>query len=379
MVKTTGSTPERLRDITFPVWDHQPISKHGFLAFTTEQSFLNEEAYTGHAPGYLLAMYVFYKIEMCNKNFPMRAVIPTIAMVLCLYVIFRILAYGTKRIERAQGFLLILSLLAFLTLPVWWISAGKANVDNVYMLVLPLIIWSIYLISKEDIASSQLWVPFGALSFVSPMYGCLLGLYLMTWGALEEGRNTNLLKIGVITFGLNLLLYVAPYLVSKLLHFKSSSSSWGFRSGLDGDMSYFSNTFNAIAFPFKGRSVAYIIWPLSFLSAQLIRARVYNQKDFDKRSLSLGSFNEKKFFWGIFSAYLFTAILWPQAVSIHPYLYDILLIGPISIWILLNFGNHVVLSKEPFEWVVALLFLISFNLQQIAQAAHTSSSYIFPS
>ena len=68
MVKSVDPLPERLRNQTFPIWDHQPLAKHGFLVFCTAQDFGNRIAYPGHAPIYLLAMYQFYKIEILNMT-----------------------------------------------------------------------------------------------------------------------------------------------------------------------------------------------------------------------------------------------------------------------------------------------------------------------
>jgi hypothetical protein len=70
----------------------------------------------------------------------------------------------------------------------------------------------------------------------------------------------------------------------------------------------------------------------------------------------------------IFSHYVLACLFWPQAIAIHPYLYDYLLLAPICAWAAFNFISAPVLVKHWRLWVLVLLFLISFNLQQIAQA-----------
>ena len=73
------------------------------------------------------------------------------------------------------------------------------------------------------------------------------------------------------------------------------------------------------------------------------------------------------FYFLLFSQYVITGLLWPQAVAIHPYLYDYLLMAPVFVAIVLNFA----FKPSPVAlrfWALALLFCISFHLQQVAQA-----------
>lgn len=78
----------------------------------------------------------------------MRIVALSIALLLGLYVLFyAIISRNLLRLKRSQGALLILSVLAFLTTPVFWISPGKANVDNVFIFILPLSILVASLVS----------------------------------------------------------------------------------------------------------------------------------------------------------------------------------------------------------------------------------------
>ena len=379
MVKSVDPLPERLRNKTFPIWDHQPMTKHGFLVFYEAEDFENKKAYTGYTPFYLIGMYCLYKLELASNKLPMRIVAPSIAMLLCLYVIFyAIISRKAVSLNRTQGTLLILSVLAFLTMPVFWISLGKANVDNVFIFMLPLYIWVASLVSNAKIPFSKLCIGLALICLIAPTYGFLLSIFLITWELTEKERNTSVLKISIVTLAISFLLFLVPHVVAKFLGFTSVSSSWGFRSGLDGDISYFSNAFCAIYSPYKTRSVSYIIWPLCLLLTQLLFIYQSEQIISNDNLLNARLFDSKKFFSIIFSGYVLTVLFWPQAVSIHPYLYDILLLGGISTWIIFNFNNYICFAEKPLAWAFPTLFLISFNIQKIAQSAQAPSASIFP-
>ena len=380
MVKSVDPLPERLRNQTFPIWDHQPMTKHGFLVFYEEEDFGNKIAYTGYTPFYLIGMYYLYKLELACNKLPMRMVAPSIAMLLCLYVLFYAIIWRkTVSLNRSQGTLLILSVLAFLTMPVFWISLGKANLDNVFIFMLPLYIWVASLVSNAKIPFSKLCIGLAVICLIAPTYGFLLAIFLIIWELAKKEINTTILQVSIGTSAISFLLFLLPQIIANLLEFTSCSSSWGFRSGLDGDMSYFSNAFCAIFLPYKMRSVSYIISPLCLLLAQLLFILKSKRHISHDDLLNLRTFDSTKFFSIIFSGYVLTVLLWPQAVSIHPYLYDILLLGGISTWIIFNFNNYTCFSEKPLAWAFLTLFLISFNIQKIAQAAHAPLSSIFPS
>lgn len=82
------------------------------------------------------------------------------------------------------------------------------------------------------------------------------------------------------------------------------------------------------------------------------------------------------FYYLLFSQYTMTSLLWPQAVAIHPCLYDYLLIAPAFKVIALSFAYKPSPAALPF-WVVAQLFCISFHRQRVAQAK--CQGYYYPS
>lgn len=76
----------------------------------------------------------------------------------------------------------------------------------------------------------------------------------------------------------------------------------------------------------------------------------------------------------LFAQYVVTGLLWPQAVATHPYLCDYLLQAPVFVMIVLNFAYERPPAALRF-WILVLLFRISFNLEQIAQAKCQGCNY----
>lgn len=371
MVVKISPLPERLRDITFPIWDQHSVLEHGFLVFLSQKDFAAGLAYSNHSSAYLFFMYIFYKLEMYIPQLPMRAVVATLEMVFCVVsVLYVALASLKERISFHHGILILLSVLFLLTMPGFWISAGKFNVDNPLNFLFPFLLLAAHRLSQGDLSGVRLWLPLGALCVTAPVASALLGMYLMVSSINGDGRlSKSMLKLGGTVILVSVIVYLQPVIASHVLGFTSSNSSWKFRSGLDGDVSYFTNVLNSVINPYFPRPVYLLALPAGLLLAQFAYIYIRNRDASEGKQMPIGSSGNPGLFYGvIFSMYVVTCLLWPQAVSIHPYLYDYMLVAPIFVWILLNFAQCRLLRHNPRIWIWVMLFFISFNLQQIAQA-----------
>lgn len=365
-VMAISPLPERLRDVSFPIWDQHSLSEHGFLVFLSSKDFAEEVAYSNHSLAYLLFMYAFYKIEMYIPQLPMRAVVPTLEMLFCVVsVVYVAISSLKERIKLNQGALILLAILFFITMPGFWISAGKFNVDNPFHFLFPILLLTAHRLSKGDLSGAKLWLPLGALCITAPIAGALLGMYLMVSSIKNDGLSKNMLELGGRVILVSVIVYLQPVITSHILGFTSSNSGWKFRSGLDGDVSYFTNVFNSVINPYYPRPTYLLALPAVLLSAQLAYIAIRNRAIGESAQSTIQGDNPGLFYGVVFSQYVITSLLWPQAVSIHPYLYDYLLVAPISVWIVLNFARH---DINPRIWIWVMLFFISFNLQQIAQS-----------
>jgi hypothetical protein len=369
MANTISPMPERLRNMTFPIWDQHSVLKHGFLVFIKPTGFQDGIGYSNHSTAYLLFMYLFYKIEMYVPKFSMRVVVAYLEMLFFTATVTYIALSGLKeRIKFNQGLLVLLALMFLVTMPDFWISAGKFNVDNPFHLQVPLLLLVAHKISNNESSGTKLWIPLGTFCAFFPMMTALLGAYLAVSSIRNEGQAKHILKLSLLIIFISVIVYLQPVITAKILGFSSANSTWLHRAGLEGDTSSFNNVLNSIFKPFYPRPAYLLLVPMCLLLAQLVFIRAKGVSIENGKKIPAGGGNSTVFYGVIFSQYLVIALLWPQSVSIHPYLYDFLLVGPICVWIFLNFAGSRTLLNNPQVWIWVMLFFISFNLQQIAQA-----------
>jgi len=364
--------PERLRDVTFYIWDNYAPSKHGYLVFMSLDDFNKNIAYSNHSTAYLFYMYALYKIEMLIPNFKMRVVGAMINMISLAGVVLYIISNVTqKSINLIKGFLILLAVIFMVSMPGYWISAARFNVDNTLPLIFTILTLISYFIWRDKGGGKRVWICILLFSIFSPISAAILGLALSLYSLRHDGLDVKLFKLAVAAVFMGCIFYLQAPFVSKILGFTSSSSGWLFRSGLDGDTAYFSNAFLSVFAPYYPRPLHIIAISVLFLLAQVVYLQVVSgivkpegsERDDVQISSGMGFF-----YFLIFSQYIFMWLLWPQAISIHPYLYDYLFIAPVSVLIILNFLEFPEHCNIWRLWILALLFLISFNFQQIAQA-----------
>lgn len=377
MVSATLPMTERLRDVTFPIWDQYDVARHGFLAFLSASDFEKGVAYSNHSSAYLFLMYAFYKIEKALPWLPMRALVPILEIIFSVLVIIWILANRVKeKIAFSQGVLIILGVANFITIPGYWISAAKFNFDNIYHLYFPLLLWVGCLLSRQKHSGAAIWVPVIVFCLFAPKAGVLLGIFLFILAVNKNSPSAWRGLLGLKIISLSALVYLQPIVIAKALGFSSGNSGWIFRAGLDGDVSYFSNAFNSVFFPYFPRPTILLLVPIALLLLQLLYGK-FNECCHDCEVLAKN--NSDALFLGIlFSSYMQYVLFWPQSVSIHPYLYDYVLLAPLAVWIILNFSASVFSRDGASLWVWIMLFVLSFNLQQIAQAKRCEGACYSP-
>jgi hypothetical protein len=367
-----ASNPERLRDITFLVWDNYAPSKHGFLVFYTPSDFDNGNAYSNHPTLYLIYMYMLYKVEMLVPILQMRIIGALLNMFslagAVFYIIYNLV---NKRLNLAQIILCVLSVVFMVSMPAFWLSAARFNVDNPFPLMFSMLTLTSFFIWRDNAIGKRVWISILLLAALYPKFAVLLGVALLLCSFQYNSLNKKFLKLAVAVVFVGCFVYLQPVFVSKILGFHSLNSGWIFRSGLDGATSYFTNIFLSIVSPYYPRPLHIISVPLLLLIAQSVILRFYGRIDrLERHNHGVASLprNLGLFYFLIFSQYIFYSLFWPQVISIHPYLYDYLLLAPASVIVTLRFLIFSQKDSLSRLWVLVLMFLISFNFQQIAQA-----------
>ncbi|MQG91469.1 hypothetical protein [Pseudomonas sp. MN1F] len=370
----TDATPERLRDFTFPVWQSVPWSQHGFLTFLNADAYSKHEAYANHSTLYLIFMRGLHQLQQWVPMFTMRMTGATLAMLASLGVVwFAIRNQLASLCDWRRCLLVLAAFLYFLTSPGFWISLGKFNVDNGFVFVFPLVLLTSILLERNGARGRSFWISGLALCVVMPMASALFSFFMLGMALLVHGADRRRVIASVVLMAVSVVLYLQPVLVAKVLGYSSENSTWLFRSGLDGDMRFYGNFIDSVVAPQFNRPWYMIAIPAILLIIQL----GYGHCQSSSTALTTVQAVNAQGMLQTFSVYLLMLLFWPQAVSIHPYLYDALLVGPIVAWTVINFATRPVFGRHLFVWLLVLAFLIQFNLTKISQAGNCAECF-FP-
>ena len=356
---------DRLNDIVFPIWDSNPLATHGFFSFNSADDFSSRKAYWGHTQAYMLFMYVLYKLNGAMGFVSLR-VYSFLGMVFLAIPLLRVakVQIGEAEIGLRETCLVSLSLIYMITSPFYWVSLGKENVDNYCLQICGFLFLSSYFAavkfnSKLYVLSSIPMVLFGPLmSAIQATFFILLDFF--------SKSKREMLRGTVIVLFISLLSYSVGPTISKIMGFGTSSSSWLFRSGLDGDISYFVNFFQSVVHPYYARDIFYLVLPFVFLGGQLLCVKL--DRGVSRVTGYSASIDYFVLYGGVASTYLAALTLWPQAVSIHPYMYDFMLLLPVYLAMFFNFLLYRFSVRFFVVMSIVLFILIQSNLIVIAQS-----------
>ena len=71
-VSLIAINPERLRNVTLPIWEQFAFSQHGLLVFYLMENYANKIALSNHATTFLFYLFTLYKVEIYVPALPMR-------------------------------------------------------------------------------------------------------------------------------------------------------------------------------------------------------------------------------------------------------------------------------------------------------------------
>jgi hypothetical protein len=211
-------------------------------------------------------------------------------------------------------------------------------------------------------------VSLGPLVWVALGYSTmshLLGIVTLACCFIARRRLPLKTRTWLILFGFAVFNMVFPFIVAKLVFGQTSASTFLFRSGLDGSTQYFSSHWQAIFEPVAHRSFERELSMKLFVCLVLVAigwrfARDAYPSLATATAVSLIPYASH---WAVF----------PQAVSIHPYLYDLLFLVPFDIGLAALAAIVLVRFREPTHDLLAAIaagaaiLLIHDNLLLLAQ------------
>jgi hypothetical protein len=365
---------------TFQIWETRRPSSHLFLGWLTHQTYARREAYTNHLHPYLFSAYAFIKMVQLSTGLPFnvgRNMLP-FAIATIGAAAFLALLVRCPYTARSRGWKFYLSLFAALGFVLseghYWTYLYTNNSDSIFPIVVYLsaIVWAAAEPRVTDSNRRALTIAavlFGLFGWLyTPLViGALWASFGRSGSSLREvvERNRTLVRVSIICGGVGAVTYALPRILVAVKGYTVSDSPFIFRSGLDGDTRYFHDVVQAVFRPYWGNARSWTDFlfpafiPLLFALPFIIVRR---------RSARYLLLSQLVF---LVSPYFFSLALFPQSVSIHPYLYDQLLFLPVA----LTGAMYALTSpvqqrlRGPCVLIAALLALatIMANFIQIAQ------------
>jgi hypothetical protein len=214
----------------------------------------------------------------------------------------------------------------------FWSDSYRFGSDNPYPLLMGglLFVYAFLLAPIRPSAAAVSAAIFVALSPIHLPMLLLAVFVLFGQRASSTGewwrRNRPLLRLAALSTAAGLVSYLLPWLLIAANSYEAVGSSYLLRSGLDGDTQYFSNLVQASLLPCSRggccwlRTPGELLWP-AVIPVLIVAVLIYRSRTAE--SLSWGHA-----FAFLSTPYFLSLILFPQSVSIHPYLYDHMLLIP---------------------------------------------------
>ena len=179
MVTNYALRPERLRDVTFPIWRHEPITRHGFLVFLAPKDFAAKIAYSNHSTAYLFVMYALSLLTRIWARLDLRSMSAYVEMMMLLGVlVWQIRQRAKVQLQSLESLLLLGMLAVVMTEPGFWISAGKFNVDNPFHFVVPLMMMACYQLAYRERRDRWFWASLVVFAVFAPLPAVLLAVFI---------------------------------------------------------------------------------------------------------------------------------------------------------------------------------------------------------
>ena len=334
----------------FSIWETNPAREHLFLAWRSPEMFDNRTPYANHVHPYLIAMYAWVRTVCATTGAAPYVATNTVPFLYMLALLgaFTTLAARAELLRRPFGPMRVLiSFLAYgwiVTGWRFWNDLYRYNSDNPYPLLLAVLLL-VYAFLLPPIRVTLASVSAAVFVALSPIHAPMLILAVLILFGQRSATfrsalsvNRPVLVVSLCAFIAGVLSYLVPRLLIAWKGYVGVGSSYMLRSGLDGDMRYFSNAVQAVFAPCPigccfARRADELMWP-AFVPL-LLAAVVALRKEFP-RTLSIGHL-----LLFLTTPYWISVILFPQSVSIHPYLYDHLLLAPVIV-----VGSGTVLMPE---------------------------------
>jgi hypothetical protein len=326
--RTYNQDYQRLAN-TFAVWDTEPVRRHLFLSFQDPDSFKERRAYEHVATTWLLLLYMVLKpLRWLGYSYVSAQ---RLLVLLHFAMLAWLLATRVGRAERPRAWtdpvqILWAASMAFgaaaaAASSVFWMSAAVGNPETWYYV--PVIAFC-YAASVDfdgrGLTRTSLIV-FVIAAVIAPVYTPIIVAGVIVLWSTDSGTALEPVRrrlawtrrpIAVAAVGIASLLL--PFLLLHLGGFKAEGTPFLVRAGLNGDTRYFTSIVQAVVSPAPPVLRKWHVLPFPAVALLCVGAAALVSRPLAGRMLRQLFISTLPF--------LYFVIVFPQAVSIHPYLFD---------------------------------------------------------
>jgi hypothetical protein len=352
--------------LTFNWWNSTSVSTHYFMGIHKLKNINNNEVYNSFSYQVLLFNYFLLSIFNIFRSVSFE-VSQNFIVYIYVFLFMSIVFYLNKseiikilyKINIFKVFWLFLLVGILVTNALPWVSFLRFNADNMFFITSILFCIQAFYSNSENIIRKDkiyfiLGIILGSISIVNIIPWILC--YVVSEKKLNLRKK---LKINIlIVFIYSLITFCLPIIIQKYAGFRSVSSSFLFRSGLDGSSKYLSSSFAPILKPISeqhfGNSI--FIFVCIFILNRLSKEK--RKERYNQMYISLIPF-------------LFTLILFPQSLIIHMYLYEFLIVIPLIfnlVLTILSFDLNLISPKRYLFISLLISFVIMGQLLDISKA-----------
>lgn len=322
------------------VWQSHSPSQHLFLGWRSPGDFEQRNVYANHVHPFLLSMYGWMRAARTFGHLTLWQASNT-TMLLPVFVLIAafvaLLARSGKLWHRSRvGNLAPVFLAIGILLTTWrlWSDLIRFNTDNPYPLEAGVLIllYAFLLPPVRTRSSAVAAAVFAALSPTNTPMVILPVLCLFgrpghdARDLLRQNRSVLVICLAALVAGA--VSYLEPRVLIRWNGFHAQQSTFLFRSGLDGDTRYFSGLFQAVVAPCPTgccytRTLSDLVVPAA-IPLMIFAPLVWWWSPSEGRAIG-------HLFLFLITPYLTSVILFPQSVSIHPYMYDHWFVIPVVV------------------------------------------------
>lgn len=321
------------------IWESYPVSRHLFLGWRPVDSIETGTVYVNHVHPYLLSMYGWMSAVRAltgRSIFVAANTTPFLYMAVWLGGIVMLLARLDllRRNRDARGLLLLFCGVGFAA-TTWrfWNDLFRYNTDNPFPLIAGVLVF-VYAALIPPVRPRLALISSVLFIALSPTHAPMLVLPLLVLFAQPASgvrdfvsRNRLVLSLCVAVMATGVVVAAAPRLLATWKGYSPVASTLIFRTGLDGDTTYFTNILQAVWAPTA--LGCYVRPPFDFFFPSWLPLLALAPLVW--RTGEAAETRPGRLLLFLATPYLCSLVLFPQSLSVHPYLYDLFLLMPIIV------------------------------------------------